>query len=330
MNWEIFEIQFQFPNYANHTFQNLIMTTPKQNKDALGKGIRSLLQNIDADLKTTTGSLKTNIVEQVTHTTRIPVADIQLNPRNPRKDFDEQSLNELATSIKSHDIIQPLTVSKLPNGKYQLIAGERRLKAAKIAGLKDVPAYMRQANDQELLELALIENLQREDLNAIEIALSYKRMMDELNYTQEQVAERMGKERSTVTNYIRLLKLPPDIQLAVRNSSLSMGHARALVNIDTIDKQLYAYREIQEKGLSVRQTEELVRKLYKSEKGDVKSAVKPGLPPAYKRIEDNLASHFGTKVNLAHNKKGYGNISIEYYSLEELNKILEQMNVQAS
>jgi ParB family chromosome partitioning protein len=140
----------------------------------------------------------------------------------------------------------------------------------------------------------------------------------------------MGKERSTVTNYIRLLKLPPDIQLAVRSASLSMGHARALVNIDTVDKQLYVYNEIKDKGLSVRQTEELVRQLYKTEKTDVKSGVKPSLPPAYKRIEDNLASHFGTKVNLAHNKKGYGSISIEYYSLEELNKILEQMNVQAS
>jgi len=305
------------------------MTAPKQHKDALGKGIRSLLQNIDADLKTTTGNLKTNVVEQVTTITRISLQDIEINPRNPRKDFDEQSINELAGSIKLHDIIQPLTVSKLSNGKYQLVAGERRFRAAKIAGLKDVPAYIRQANDQELLELALLENLQREDLNAIEIGLSYKRMMDEINYTQEQVAERMGKERSTVTNYIRLLKLPPDIQLAVRSSTLSMGHARALINIDTVDKQLYVYNEIKTKNLSVRQTEELVRKLYKTDRTDVKSPVKPSLPAAYKRIEDNLASHFGTKVNLAHNKKGFGSISIEYYSLEELNKILEQMNVQA-
>ena len=187
------------------------------------------------------------------------------NPKNPRKDFDENTLNELAASLKQFDMVQPLTVSKLDNGKYQLIAGERRLRAAKIAGLKDVPAYIRQANDRELLELALLENLQREDLNAIEIGLSYKRMMDELNYTQEQVAERMGKERSTVTNYIRLLKLPPDIQLAVRNGELSMGHARALINIDTIDKQIYVYNEIKNRQLSVRQTEELVRNLYRSQ-----------------------------------------------------------------
>jgi ParB family chromosome partitioning protein len=307
------------------------MTTPKQNKDLLGKGIRSLLQNIDTDLKTTTGNLKSSVVETATASSRIALEYIQTNPRNPRHDFDETSLNELAASIKLHDIIQPITVSKLASGKYQLIAGERRFRAAKIAGLKDIPAYIRQANDADLLELALLENLQREDLNAIEIGLSYKRMMEELNHTQEQVAERMGKERSTVTNYIRLLKLPPDIQLAVRNGNLSMGHARALINIDTIDKQLFVYAEIKNKELSVRQTEELVRNLYKNEKpGPVKSSSKSSLPPAYKRIEDNLASHFGTKVKLNHNNKGYGSITLEYYSLEELNKILEQMSIQVS
>jgi ParB family transcriptional regulator, chromosome partitioning protein len=307
------------------------MTTPKQNKDMLGKGIRSLLQNIDTDLKTTTGNLKTQVVEKVTATNRIPLDQIQTNPGNPRHDFDETALNELAASIKLHDIIQPITVSKLASGKYQLIAGERRYRAASIAGLKDVPAYIRQANDSNLLELALLENLQREDLNAIEIALSYKRMMDELNHTQEQVAERMGKERSTVTNYIRLLKLPPDIQLGVRNGSLTMGHARALINIDTVDKQLYVFNEIKNKDLSVRQTEELVRNLYKNEKpAAVKSSSKSGLSPAYKRIEDNLASHFGTKVKLNHNNKGYGSITLEYYSLEELNKLLDSMNVQVS
>jgi ParB family chromosome partitioning protein len=307
------------------------MSTPKQNKDLINKGLRSLLQNIDADLKTTEGGLKTKVVEEFTGTNRLAITDILINPKQPRRDFDETALNELAASIKLHDIIQPLTVTKLANGKFQLIAGERRFRASKIAGLKDVPVYIRQANDYQLLELALLENLQRENLNAVEIALSYKRMMEELNYTQEQVAERMGKERSTVTNYIRLLKLPPDIQLAVRNGSLSMGHARALVNIDTIDKQLFVFKEIQSKGLSVRQTEELVRKMYKADKvGAVKPSLKSDLPPTYKKIEDNLASHFGTKVRMAHNKKGYGSISIEYYSLEELNKILEAMNVTVS
>ena len=299
-------------------------------RDALGKGIRSLLQNIDSDLKTTSGSLKEPIVEKVTGINRIALSKISINPKQPRRDFDETALNELAASIKLHDIVQPITVSQLAGGKYQLISGERRYRASKIAGLEDIPAYIRQANDQQLLELALLENLQREDLNAIEVALSYKRMMEELEYTQEQVAERMGKERSTVTNYIRLLKLPPDIQLSVRKGTVSMGHARALVNVDTVDKQLYIFKEIKEKGLSVRQTEELVRKMYKNEPKTVKPSSKSALPPAYKRIEDNLATHFATKVNLAHNKNGFGSISIEYYSLQELNKILEQMNVSAS
>ncbi|HEX3024606.1 MAG TPA: ParB/RepB/Spo0J family partition protein [Chitinophagaceae bacterium] len=308
------------------------MSTPKQNnKEAIGKGLRSLLRNIDEDLKTTTGELKTKVVEQTVSSSRIPIDEIQINPKQPRRDFDETALNELAVSIKLHDIIQPLTVSKLASGKYQLIAGERRFRASKIAGLKDVPVYIRHANDSELLELALLENLQREDLNAIEIALSYKRMMDELNFSQEMVAERMGKERSTVTNYIRLLKLPPNIQLSVRHGDISMGHARALINIDTIDKQLFVFNEIKNKELNVRQTEELVRKLYKAEKHNaVKSSVKESLPPAYKKIEDNLASHFGTKVKLSHQKNGSGSIAVEYYSLQELNKILDLMNVTIS
>ena len=305
------------------------MTSPKQNKDALGKGIRSLLQSIDSDLKTSAGHLKPQIAEAVTGVLRIPLEQIDTNPRQPRHDFDEQALKELAASIKTYDIIQPVTVSKMPSGRYRLIAGERRFRAAKMAGLKDMPAYIRQANDAELLELALLENLQRQDLNAMEIALSYKRMMEELSYTQEQVAERMGKERTTVTNYIRLLKLPPDIQVAVRTGSLSMGHARALVNVDTIDKQLYIYHEVVEKDLSVRQTEELVRKLYKGEP-TVKNASKSQLPPAYKKIEDNLASHFGTRVKMQHNKKGHGSITLEYYSLEELNKLLDHFGVSGS
>jgi ParB family transcriptional regulator, chromosome partitioning protein len=307
------------------------MSNPKKenNKELLGKGIRSLLQSIDSDLKTGTGQLKGSVVEAVTTMQRIPVADIEPNPKQPRRDFDETALNELAASIKLHDLVQPITVSSLPGGKFRLISGERRWRASKIAGLKDVPAYIRQANDQELLELALLENLQREDLNAMEIALSYKRMMEELNHTQEQVAETMGKERSTVANYIRLLKLPPDIQVAVRTSVISMGHARALINVDTVETQLFIFNEIKTNGLSVRQTEELVRKMYKGNQ-PVKSSVKANLPPAYKKIEDNLASHFSTKVKLNHSKKGNGMISIEYYSIQDLNKILDQIGVTAN
>ncbi len=303
------------------------MTTPKHNKEALGQGIRSLLKGIDSDLKTGTGALKPAVIDNVTGITRIPVDQVESNPKQPRRDFDEQTLHELAESIKIHDIIQPITVSRLPSGKYRLISGERRLRASKIAGLKDIPAYLRHANDSELLELALLENLQREDLNAMEVALSYKRMMEELDYTQEQVAERMGKDRSTVANFIRLLKLPPDIQLAVRNGLLSMGHARALINVDTVDKQLFIYKEIKEKGLSVRQTEELVRNIYK-QSGAVKKVSKNSLPPAYQKIEDNLATYFSTRVKLRHSRNGNGQIIIDYYSQDELTKILQQMDIQ--
>lgn len=304
------------------------MAKLKQNNEMLGKGIRSLLENIDADLKTTAGNLQNTVLDAATSSNRISINLVDTNPKNPRKNFDEQALLELADSIRMHDIIQPLTVSKAGNGRYQLIAGERRLRAAKLAGLTEIPAYIRQANDIQLLELALLENLQREDLNAIEISLSYKRMMDEIHYTQEQVAERMGKERSTITNYLRLLKLPPEIQLAVRNGLISMGHARALINIETIDNQLFIFNEVKNKQLSVRQTEELVRNLFK-QKSPQKSSGKNKLSPVYKRLEDTLASYFSTKVNLAHNgTKGTGSIRIDYFSLEELNKILDLMQVQ--
>jgi ParB family chromosome partitioning protein len=199
-----------------------------------------------------------------------------------------------------------------------------------MAGLRDIPAYIRTADDQELLELALLENLQREDLNAIEIGLSYKRLMEECDLTQEQVAERMKKDRSTVTNYIRLLKLPPDIQKAVRDGDLSMGHARAIIGLDMIDQQLYVFREVKEKGLSVRQVEALVKDMLAEERPDVargKSDKGNGLPPAYKRIEDNMASHFSTKVKLDRKKNGKGAIMIEFYNDSDLERIMEKMNL---
>ena len=303
------------------------MSTPYK-KDALGKGIRSLLQNIDADLTTTANTLQKESPGKFSQVNmRIPLNMIEANPDQPRHDFDESTLSELAASVKMHDIIQPLTVTKLTNGRYRIIAGERRFRAAKIAGLADVPVYIRETKNSKTLELALLENLQREDLNAIEIALSYKQLMDELDYTQEHLAERMGKERSTVTNYIRLLKLPPDIQAAVRNGIISMGHARALINVDMVDKQLYIFNEIKNKELSVRQTEDLVRKLYIPAKGVVNNSVKATLPPSLKKIEDNLASYFSTKVKMTQNKKGTGSITFDYYSVEELNSILDKMQV---
>ncbi len=306
------------------------MSQPKKKPDALGKGIRSLLQNIDADLKNAAGDLKKEIVERNTSIQRISLDLIEPNPNQPRKDFDETALSELASSIKQHNIIQPLTVIPAAGGRYRLIAGERRFRASKIAGLKDVPVYIRETAGSDVLELSLLENLQRENLNAIEIALSYKRLLDELEYTQEQLAERMGKERSTVTNYVRLLKLPPDIQIAVRNSVISMGHARALINVDAIEKQLFIYNEIKKKALSVRQTEDLVRKIYSNGSGAVKSTIKSALLPAYKKIEDNIASQYSTKVKLTHNKKGHGSILFEYYSLEELNALLEKLKINVS
>ncbi|MEO9071213.1 MAG: ParB/RepB/Spo0J family partition protein [Ginsengibacter sp.] len=303
------------------------MSTPNR-KEALGRGIRSLLQNIDTDLSITEKSLIKESPEKANAVnTRIPLNLIEANPGQPRHDFDENALSELAASVKMHDIIQPITVTKIGNGKYRIIAGERRFRAAKIAGLPDVPVYIRDTKDSKILELALLENLQREDLNAIEIALSYKQLMEELDYTQDQLAERMGKERSTVTNYIRLLKLPPDIQAAVRNAQISMGHARALINVDVVDKQLYIFNEIKSKELSVRQTEDLVRKIYTPGKTAVNNSVKTALPPSLKKIEDNLASHFSTKVKMTHSKKGTGSITFDYFSIEELSSLLEKMQV---
>jgi len=297
-------------------------------KQALGKGIRALLDTIDEELKGTASPAVPAVSGQTANTiARIPLDQIEVNPKQPRHDFDQQALQELADSIKLHDIIQPVTLVK--NGtKYQLISGERRLRASKMAGLKDIPAYIRTADDQQMLEMALLENLQRENLNAIEIALSYKRLMDECELNQEQVAERMKKERSTVTNYLRLLKLPPDIQKAVRDGQLSMGHARAIIGLEQIDQQLYAFRETINKGLSVRQTEALVKDML-SERAPVlpKGGTAVKLPPAYKRIEDNMASHFSTKVKIDRKKNGKGKITIEFYNDADLERIMEKVNL---
>jgi len=298
---------------------------PSNKKDSLNRGIRSLLGSIDSEMKNPAGTLKSEVILQATAVSRIPLEDISPNAKQPRQDFDAKALEELAQSIRLHDIIQPLTVTKLPSGKYKLIAGERRWRAAKLAGIKDVPVYLRVVDDKQILELGLMENLQRENLNAIEIGLSYQRLIDECAMTQEEVATRMGMDRSTVSNYIRMLKLPPDIVVAVRNGSLSMGHARALINAGEVDKQLYVYNTILSKKLSVRQTEDLVKQLYKPSKGKIDAKQKP--QGQFNKIQDQLTSFFGTKVKLEHQKTGRGKISLEYYSLEELNGLLEKMNV---
>ncbi len=308
------------------------MSKSTSNKDLIGKGLRSLLQNMDAEYKNPAGKVQPAAIEKAVATNRIALTDIVVNPKNPRKDFDEKALQELAQSLKMHDLIQPITVAKLTNGKFQLIAGERRFRAAKIAGLKDVPAYTRLGNDKELLELALLENLQRVDLNEIEVALSYQRMMDELDYTQEQVAERMGKDRSTVSNYIRLLELPPAIQAALRNGSLSVSLAKLLIGKE-VDKQLFLLKEITEKGLTVRQTEALIKQMTSGSGAGAKQATSSNnnqLSPVYQRLENKLKDHFGTQVQLQHQKNGSGKITISYNDLNSLNKILDAMQVSIS
>ncbi len=305
------------------------MSKSTNNKEIIGKGLRSLLQNIDAEYKNPAGKVEAETIQKAVATNRILLSDIQVNPKNPRKDFDEIALQELRHSIKLHDIIQPITVALLPNGKYQLIAGERRFRAAKLAGLNDIPAYVRQGNDQELLELALLENLQRVDLNEIEIALSYQRMMQELNYTQEKVSERMGKDRSTVANYIRLLDLPPAIQAAVRKGKLSVSLAKILIGKE-IDQQLFLFKEITEKGLTVRQTEDLVKKMNAASGRQPKPTNKNELSPVYKKLEDKLASHLSAKVTLVQQKNGSGTITISYQDINGLNTILDAMQVSIS
>ncbi|HTN47303.1 MAG TPA: ParB/RepB/Spo0J family partition protein [Flavipsychrobacter sp.] len=299
-------------------------------KQALGRGIRALLDTIDEEMKVPVAGVASGNGSNSNPMARIPVDQIEVNPKQPRRDFDEQALKELSESIKLHDIIQPVTVVKINPTRYQLISGERRWRASKMAGLKDIPAYVRTADDQQMLELALLENLQREDLNAIEIGLSYKRLMDECDLTQEQVADRMKKDRSTVTNYMRLLKLPPDIQKSVRDGQVSMGHARAIISLDQIDQQLYVHREVKEKGLSVRQVEALVKSMLNDSKAPEASSASSkinSLPPAYKRIEDNMASHFSTRVKMDRKKNGKGIIQIEFYNDSDLERIMEKMSL---
>jgi ParB family chromosome partitioning protein len=293
-------------------------------KEALGKGISALLDNIKDDWssKETKGILNDSIKTQ--SNIDIPLADIEINPFQPRADFDEQALNELSESIKVHGVIQPITVRQLSNNKFQLIAGERRLRASKMAGCKTIPAYVRKADDQEMLEIALIENIQREELNAVEIAINYKRLMEECNLNQEQLGNRLGKNRTTVTNYLRLLKLPPDILSAIKNKKLTMGHARAIINIEDPVAQLDIFKEAIKKELSVRQVEELA-KLYKDKKPSQGASKndKAAMPLAYRKIQDELSTLLATKVQLKLNKNDSGEITITFYSDDDLNRILD-------
>ncbi|MBS4072628.1 ParB/RepB/Spo0J family partition protein [Algoriphagus aquatilis] len=294
-------------------------------KNALGRGLGALLEDSPAKHKSQ------DILPEVAKTGifEIPLEEIQVNPYQPRVHFDKDALQELAESIKVQGIIQPITVRKLAPNEFQLISGERRFQASKLAGLTAVPAYVRTANDQQMLEMALIENIQRENLNALEIAQSYQRLLAECNLKQEELGDRVGKNRTTVNNYLRLLKLPPTIQAAIRDQQLSMGHARALINIEDVDKQLAIFKKALEEELSVRKVEALVKALNEGKSG--KESEKPGLDPVKKyemnKIQQRLASHFGTKVALKADQKNRGEIKIPFQSASDLNRILEILEI---
>ncbi|MCD6347376.1 MAG: ParB/RepB/Spo0J family partition protein [Bacteroidales bacterium] len=282
-------------------------------KSALGRGLGALIEDA-------TNMPAASINE-------IPISQIETNPYQPREKFDDAALEELATSIKELGIIQPITVRKIDSDKFQLITGERRFRAAIRVGLKAIPAYVREADDQAMLELALVENIQREDLDAIEVAISYQRLIEECNLTQGKLSDRVGKKRSTVSNYLRLLKLPAEIQLGIRSRKVSMGHARALISVEDDGQQLSIFERVTSQGLSVRQTEELAREDKPKEK--VPKKKKPELPDDYKKLKDQLSRCFSIPVGFNRNRLGKGNIIIPFNSdadLERIIEILDQLN----
>ncbi len=253
----------------------------------------------------------------------LEISRIEVNPFQPRTDFDQMELRELAESIKAQGVIQPVTVRKVGFNKYQLIAGERRLRASKLAGAECVPAFIRIANDEQMLELALIENIHRKSLNALEIAISYQRLIDECKLTQEKLSEKIGKNRPTISNYLRLLKLPPEIQVALRDGMITMGHARALITIEKVSQQKKILKQIIDEGLNVRQVELMVRK---PEKSKVAKKEKISIPAKYSTTPADLSLRFGTKVSLRRSNNGQGSIVISFKSDEELDKIITKIN----
>ena len=282
-------------------------------KNPLGRGLGALIDGIEKEV----------LEKKVEANLQIPVDAIDANPWQPRSRFDEEALNELASSIRQLGIVQPLTVREIPGGRYQLIAGERRLRAARLAGLDEVPAYVRTADDQAMLELALVENIQREDLDAVEVAISYQRLIEECRLTQEQLSERVGKQRSTVANYLRLLKLPAEIQLGIKNKHLSMGHARTLISIEDSKQQIEVYYKVIDEDMSVRQTEEFVRHLQSSPLRDpVKTGRKKKLNEDFRQLSDHLKVILGTDVAFRINEKGKGKIVIQFDNNEQMERIL--------
>lgn len=300
-----------------------------QKRTGLGRGLSALLDDSESVQQSkslgnnvNSGEYQTAASGLISH---VKISEVEVNPYQPRTEFDKEALQELSDSIKLQGLIQPITVRKAGSNSYQLISGERRLRASKLAGLTEIPAYVRTANDQQMLEMALIENIQRENLNSIEVALSFQRMLDECNLKQEELGERVSKNRSTVTNYLRLLRLPPAIQASIRDSQISMGHAKAILGLEEIDKQLYVHKEILTKGLSVRKVEELVRDIQKS--GIKKSETKPqAVSFEYRKIQDDLTSKFATKVSLKVQGNGKGAIEIPFVSEDDLSRILELLD----
>ncbi|WP_010180247.1 ParB/RepB/Spo0J family partition protein [Aquimarina agarilytica] len=288
-------------------------------KQALGRGLSALLKDPENDIKSANDKNADQVVGSIVE---LDLDAIEVNPFQPRTSFNEEALNELASSIKELGLIQPITVRKLGFNSYQLVSGERRYRASKKLGLKAIPAYIRIADDNESLAMALVENIQRQDLDPIEVALSYQRLIDEINLTQEQMSERVGKKRSTITNYLRLLKLDPIIQTGMRDGFLSMGHGRALINIEDHDTQISAYEKVISDSLSVRATEELVRSLTNKETAGNKKATKQN-PSFVTEVQDEFADFFGAKIDIKASSNGKGKISIPFSSKEDFNRILK-------
>lgn len=287
-------------------------------KQALGRGLSALLKDPSNDIKSVEDKNADKVIGNIVE---IDINSIEVNPFQPRTNFGEESLRELASSIKELGIIQPITVRKLEFNKYQLVSGERRFRASKLVGLQTIPAYIRIANDQEILEMALVENIQRQDLDPIEIALSYQRLIDDINLTQEQMSERVGKKRSTIANYLRLLKLDPIIQTGIRDGFITMGHGRALINIEDQCDQLEIYETIVSDKLSVRETETLVRN-YKQGNSTIKpQKTQQELPKYVKKGIKDFSEYFGHKINVKVSKNGKGSITIPFHSEEDFNRI---------
>ncbi len=301
-------------------------THKKYDRKVLGRGLDDIGNGRGLDALIDTGEVRT---QGSSNLSEIALSQIEPNPNQPRHEFDEAALQDLANSIREIGIIQPITLRQTASGRYQIIAGERRWRASQMAGLTTVPAYVRTVEDESVMEMALVENIQREDLNAIEIALAYEHLAETTGMTQEKIAERVGKSRTAVTNYMRLLKLPAQVQMALKNRDIDMGHARALLSVDSPSVQIKLFKEIQRNGYSVRKVEEMAQMLKRGEdvqSGKKKIAAKAGLPEEFTILKDRLSDFFQTKVQMTCSAKGKGKISIPFANEEELERIMNALD----